>query len=123
MQNSHKMNLKLSSYTLEPAFNIMVSQLQMAINELENEEEDQNMNDTYSWLTIAEEMGITKKEFGKRINFIKDKFTRDVIFRDVEHSYILAKKGFSKPAVILAGAIIEELLRQYLIHKNIKTRK
>lgn len=35
--NAHKMNLGLSSFTLEPAFKIMVSQLQMAIEELKND--------------------------------------------------------------------------------------
>ncbi|MFH1385119.1 MAG: hypothetical protein ABIH47_09205 [Candidatus Omnitrophota bacterium] len=40
MQNAHKMNLSLSSYSLEPAFNIMVSQIQMAIEELKIETED-----------------------------------------------------------------------------------
>jgi hypothetical protein len=34
IQNSHKLNLSLSSYTLKPAFNIMKSQLEMAIEEL-----------------------------------------------------------------------------------------
>jgi len=122
MQNAHKMNLKLSSYTLVPAFNIMVSQLQMAINELENEEEEeeQNMDKSYSWITIAGEFGITKKEFGRKISFVKGGFQRSIIFRDIEHAYILAKNGFSKPSVILSGAVIEELLRQYLIQKKIK---
>lgn len=34
IQNAHKMNLNISSYTLGPAFKIMVSQVQMAIEEL-----------------------------------------------------------------------------------------
>jgi len=34
IQNSHKFNLPLSSYTLEPALNIMISQLEMAIEEI-----------------------------------------------------------------------------------------
>lgn len=42
IQNSHKMNLPLSSYTLGPAFNIMVSQMQMAIEELKLEIEQKN---------------------------------------------------------------------------------
>jgi hypothetical protein len=39
IQNAHKMNLPLSSCSLGPAFNIMVSQLQMAIEELKTENE------------------------------------------------------------------------------------
>ena len=41
VQNAHKMNLSLSSYTLEPAFNIMKSQVQMAIEELKIEIENE----------------------------------------------------------------------------------
>lgn len=78
---------------------------------------------TNIWSDITEEFGITKRGFGKRINFIKNGFCRKVIFRDVEQAYILAKKGFSKPSVILAGAVIEELLRQYLKHKNVTPAK
>jgi len=122
MQNAYKMNLNLSSSTLVPALKIMVSQLQMAINELENAEEEEvkNMDNSYSWATLAEEFGITKKEFGRKINFVKGDFLRSIIFRDIEHAYVLAKNGFSKPSVILSGAIIEELLRQYLLQKKIK---
>ncbi|MFH0771702.1 MAG: hypothetical protein V1933_03695 [Candidatus Omnitrophota bacterium] len=74
------------------------------------------------WLQIQEEYEISKKEFGKKINFVKDKFKRKIIFRDIEQSYILSKYGFNKPALILAGAVIEELLRLYLQSKNIKPK-
>ncbi|GAG10101.1 unnamed protein product, partial [marine sediment metagenome] len=48
-----------------------------------------------------------------------DKFIRKIIFRDVGHAHFLANNGFYKPAVILAGSVIEELLRQYLNYKRI----
>ena len=67
-------------------------------------------------VSFAEEFGISKKELGRRINFVKDSFQRNIIFRDIEHEYVLEKKGFSKPTVILAGAVIEDLLRLYMIH-------
>lgn len=72
-----------------------------------------------NWQAIENEFGIDKKGFGRKINFITDPFKRNVIFRDVEHSFVLARSGFSKPAVILAGGVIEELLRLYLEHKNL----
>lgn len=75
------------------------------------------------WQAIESEFGITKMGFGKRINFIKDPFTREVIFRDVAQAFALASAGFSKPSVILAGGVIEELLRQYLKHKKISPIK
>jgi len=34
----------------------------------------------------------------------------------------LEKYGFSKPALLLAGGVIEELLRIYLLHKHIKRK-
>lgn len=71
------------------------------------------------WLGIRREYGISKSTFGKRISFITDRFKRTVIFRDIEQAYVLANYGFHKPAVILAGGVIEELLRFYLAHKKV----
>ena len=62
---------------------------------------------------------ISKRSFGKKINFVTDSFKRKILFRDIEHAYHLAEEGFAKSAVILAGGVIEELLRLYLTHKNI----
>lgn len=75
------------------------------------------------WPKIKEEFGVSKHEFGRKINFVKGEFKREVIFRDVEHAYALSKIGFCKPAVILAGSVMEELLRLYLKHKNVKVKK
>ena len=72
-----------------------------------------------NWKAIEREFGVTKMSFGKRTNFIIDRFKRKIIFRDVEQAFVLASLGFSKPAVILAGSVIEELLRLYLEYKNI----
>jgi len=72
-----------------------------------------------NWKDIENEFGITKVAFGRKINFVLDSFKRNIIFRDVEQSFVLASSGFSKPAVILAGGVIEELLRLYLEHKSI----
>lgn len=71
------------------------------------------------WEAIENEFGINKRTFGRKINFVSDYFIRAIIFRDVEQSFILASWGFSKPAVILAGGVIEELLRLYLDHRGI----
>lgn len=71
------------------------------------------------WDDIEKDYDITKRIFGKKINFIEDQFKKKIIFRDVEHAYVLANLGFLKPAVVLAGSVIEELLRIYLEHKKI----
>ena len=72
-----------------------------------------------NWEAIENEYGVTKRSFGRKINFVSDSHKKEIIFRDVEHSFVLAFLGFSKPAVILAGGVIEELLRLYLKHNNI----
>jgi hypothetical protein len=71
------------------------------------------------WLGIRSEYGISGPTFGKRISFVKNEFKRSVIFRDVEHAYLLANHGFHKSAVILAGGVIEELLRLYLESRGV----
>ncbi len=74
------------------------------------------------WKQIAEEYGIDQKVFGKKIKFV-DKNTKKIIFRDIEDAYVLSKKGFSKPSIILAGGVIEELLRIYLFKKGHEFKK
>ena len=71
------------------------------------------------WKTIQNDYDINKRAFGKKINFVTDKHKKKIILRDIEQAYILADLGFSKPATILAGGVIEELLRLYLKHKKI----
>lgn len=73
-----------------------------------------------TWSQIEKDYDVSKRSFARKINFVSDGFKRKIIFRDIEQSYMLAAYGFSKPAVILAGSVIEELLRLYLKHKNIK---
>lgn len=72
-----------------------------------------------TWHEIQREYDVSKRSFGKKINFVQDPFKRKVIFRDVEQAFLLAHNGFYKPSVILAGGVVEELLRFYLAHKNV----
>ena len=75
-----------------------------------------------NWGKIKSEYECGKMELAKKINFVKDDFKRKIIFRDVEHAFVLVSHGFAKPAVILAGGVIEELLKEYLKHKKIKPK-
>jgi hypothetical protein len=75
------------------------------------------------WSEIEKEYEMGKRVFGKKIKFVKDKFKRKIIFRDVAQSFKLVNTGFPKPALILAGGVIEELLRLYLDDKGVKTDK
>ena len=72
-----------------------------------------------TWAQIEIEYDISKRSFGRRMNFIKDEFKRKIIFRDTEQAFLLAHFGFNKPSVVLAGGVIEELLRLYLSHKGV----
>ncbi len=74
------------------------------------------------WANIEKDYDITKRMFGKKIHFVNDNYKRKIIFRDIEHAFVLANLGFSKPAVILTGSIIEELLNLYLQYKKIKPK-
>jgi len=88
-------------------------------NEISKIKQERQLQPSDAWNRIKNEFGISKHSFGRKIDFIKDVFKRKIIFRDIRHAYLLADKGFSKPALILAGGVIEELLRLYLKHKNI----
>lgn len=78
-----------------------------------------NPEDNDIWAEIEKDYDVSKRAFGKKVNFVTDTFKRKIIFRDIEQAYKLAVSGFSKPAVILAGSIIEELLRIYLQYKKV----
>jgi hypothetical protein len=78
-----------------------------------------SLNTDKVWQDIKIDYDISKRVFGRKIAFVTDPFKRDVIFRDIEQAYALAKAGFAKPAVILAGSVIEELLRLFLESKGI----
>jgi hypothetical protein len=80
-----------------------------------------NLEDT--WKEIEADFDTTKNAFGRKINFVSDPYKRSVIFRDVAQAYALANAGFNKPAIILAGSVLEELLRLYLESKSISPSK
>ena len=72
------------------------------------------------WTAIEDEYGISKGTFSRKLSFVKEKFKRKVILRDTEQAFRLAQLGFHKPSLILAGGVVEELLRLFLEHKNVK---
>lgn len=79
-------------------------------------------NEKLIWEEIKTEFNYPKIKFAKKINFINDKFKRKIIFRDIAQSYYLVKMGCYKPGIILAGGVIEELLKLFL-EKNGKKPK
>ena len=79
-----------------------------------------NFNSNDIWNSIAREYEIDYTLFLEKIYFINSNYIKDIIMRDIGHSFILAKMGLSKPAVILAGGVIEVLLETYLDHHGKK---
>ncbi len=110
-----------------------VALVELWLSEKEKEQQDQKalsktkkdggmtntLRDSNAWNDIQKDFDISKRAFGKKIGFVTNSFKRKIIFRDIQQGYILAASGFSKPAVILAGSVIEELLRIYLKSKGI----
>lgn len=70
------------------------------------------------WGHIKAAYDINKMQFAKKISFVKNKHVKNIIFRDIAHSYFCLTSALHKPAVILAGGVAEELLRLYLDSKG-----
>jgi len=117
-QRSYKYNLKMREIAILSIIQTWET-IGLEPEIKESLEPPESFNTRSNWGTIEREFGITKNKFGRKINFVSDGFQRSIIFRDVEHSFVLANLDFPKPAVILAGSVIEELLRLYLEYKNI----
>lgn len=82
-----------------------------------------SFDEDYAWKAIKGAYDTDKKAFGRKVRFISDAFKREIIFRDVAQAFLLAEAGFSKPAVILAGSVLEELLRLFLEFRKVKPDK
>jgi hypothetical protein len=92
-------------------------------NEIEEKIDASNIfSETIIWKKIEREFDYSKNKFGRKINFISDAFKRKIIFRDIAQSYYLAQIGCYKPSVILAGAVIEELLKEFLKKNKVKPK-
>lgn len=71
-----------------------------------------------SWKIIEKDFNVTKVRFGKQIKFVRDQYKREIIFRDIAQALSLSYSGYNKPALILAGGVIEELLRLFIESKH-----
>ncbi|MHB0997039.1 MAG: DUF4145 domain-containing protein, partial [Elusimicrobiales bacterium] len=74
-----------------------------------------------AWTEIQKEYECSKAKFARQINFLP-RFKREIVIRDVAQAYSCLKAGFYKPASILAGGALEELLRLYLKHHAFPTK-
>lgn len=70
------------------------------------------------WQGIESDYQVSRRVLVKRIAFVQSDFSRKILLRDIEGAYHLASR-YPKSSVILAGSVMEELLRLYLIHRNV----
>jgi len=74
------------------------------------------------WKEIEVEFHVSRGVFSRKIWFIPASYEKNAIIRDIAHAYGCIKSGFYKSALILAGSVIEEMLRQFLKYKKINVR-
>lgn len=82
LQNAHKINLPLSSYTLGPALKVMESQVQMAIEELRLAIDDESNKSTGKQVAC----GPLAKDTCDLDNTIKNEFSPRNIFLDIPYT-------------------------------------
>lgn len=70
------------------------------------------------WVAIQKDHGLTKRVIGKKLNFVKEKTLKDILFRDIEQAYLLLHHKFYKPAIIISGGALEEILKEFLKHNQ-----
>ena len=106
---------------IEHIFNLKGKNMNLVENEI-NYVKSTAFSQKDIWKEIEENYDMSKRKFGRLIFFIEDIQLRKIIFRDISHAYFLSVNGFNKPAGILAGSIIEELLKQYLQFNHIQVK-
>ncbi len=75
------------------------------------------------WEGIRRDYRLSRPMIGKKLNFMSPNSIRRAILRDIEQAYGCLDQHYYKPAVVLAGGVVEEVLRQYLQHKGIPPGK
>lgn len=78
----------------------------------------QKLKGKKAWNVGINRTKIDKKKIGIGIkglfNFIKDKEAKDILVRDCAYAELCIEQEMFKPAIILYGSIIEEILRTLL---------
>ena len=105
-QNAHKMNLPLSSHTLVPAFSVMTSQVQMAIEELrmEIEQDGEVSDDSYEDVPY-----IDKSRLQELINITATRFDLSRLMEILEELNICYKNHCYISVITLTRALLDHV--------------
>lgn len=63
------------------------------------------------WEQVTEEFAVTKRKLAKRIPYVLNRKVRAIIYRDIEDAMRCKQHSLWKPSVILAGGVVECLMR------------
>lgn len=117
-----KSNLDLSEPVIHSTIWTYLDEFENKI--IKNSSKTKKSRSDISWTLIKTEFKIDKTTLSKRLNkFIKDDFKRGIILRDIGTAYSLLNLGFFKESVIISGGVIEEILRLFLLEKQIQSGK
>ncbi len=104
LQNLHKMNSPLSSYTLGPALNAMVSQVQKAIEELKMEiEHDANNKEN------SQEMYINETRIQELINISDENYDLSKLIQILNELNTSYNKNCCISVILLTRALIDHV--------------
>lgn len=106
---------------IEKYFNAKTSASFGTISSISSSKDDNNVTGLNKniWDEIKADYGVSKQLLGKKLKFITPRNKKEIIFRDIGHAYYFSKNSFPKPAIILAGGIIEEILKSFLEFNDI----
>ena len=104
LQSLHKMNFPLSSYTLGPALNAMVSQVKMAIEELKMEiEHDANNKEN------SQEMYINETRIQELINISNENYDLSKLIQILNELNTSHNKNCYISVILLTRALIDHV--------------
>ena len=84
-----------------------------------NNSKNRKAKSDLAWEILTKEQEVSKTMFSKKLKpFVDEDFKRHSILRDIGNAHSLMSLGFHKEAVVLSGSVIEEILRLFLISKN-----
>ncbi len=106
LQYAHRVSLPVSSYTIEPALNIMKNQVQMAIEELKIEIEH---DDAENYEEGTQEMYIDKSRLKELVDIANNEFDLSKLIQILNEINICYQKNCCYAVITLTRALIDHV--------------